>query len=131
MIDREKVINDLEAMWVCCKNRQNIKAYDEIDHEMFADWAGTIDNVLALLKEQKEVEHVEKDVTYPADMLTPGDVMASIGFSEQIAGHIGEMLLENGAVRIETFDGYEGPYHMVRFHLSADVVKQKKEGEQE
>ena len=83
------------------------------------------------LKEQKEVVHVEKDVTYPADMLTPGDVMASIGFNEQIAGHIGEMFLENGAVRIETLEEYEGPYHMVRFHLSADVIKQRKEGEQE
>lgn len=54
-INKEKVVNDLEAMWVCCKNRQNIKAYDEIEREMFADWAKTIDDVLALLKEQEAI----------------------------------------------------------------------------
>ena len=95
---------------------------------------GEEDLLATVLKAQPEIEHIEKDVTYPTypdEMLTPGDVMASIGFNEQIVGHIGEMLIDNSAVRIETFEEYEGPYHMVRFHLSADVVKQKKEGEQE
>jgi hypothetical protein len=51
MIDREKVIYNLGIISVCCKNRQNIKAYDEIDREMYADWEEIIENTLTLLKE--------------------------------------------------------------------------------
>ena len=54
-MDREKVVNDLEAIWVCCKNRQNIKAQDEIDREMFTDWAEIIDDAIALLKSQPQI----------------------------------------------------------------------------
>ena len=55
MHNKEKVINGLESIWVCCKNRQNIKAYDEIDREMFTDWAEIIDNAIALLKSQPQI----------------------------------------------------------------------------
>ena len=51
MIDREKVIYNLGIISVCCKNRQNIKAYDEIDREMYADWEEIIENTIDLLKE--------------------------------------------------------------------------------
>lgn len=54
-MDREKVINNLECISVSCKNRKNIKAYDEIDREMYADWEEIIENALELLKEREAI----------------------------------------------------------------------------
>ena len=65
-MDMEKVINDLEAIWVCCKNRQNLKVYDEIDREMFTDWVEIIGDAIAMIKEQKAVVRC-KDCHYWSD----------------------------------------------------------------
>lgn len=60
MLDREKVINNLEIISVSCKNMKNIKAYDEIDREMYSDWEEIIENALTMLKEQ-EVRELTMD----------------------------------------------------------------------
>ena len=63
MPDMEKVIYNLGIISVCCKNRQNIKAYDEIDREMYADWEEIIENALAVLQEQEaKIEQLNRFV---------------------------------------------------------------------
>lgn len=54
MIDKKNVVNNLEAIWVCCKNRQSIKAYDEIERDMYADWADIVNDAITLPKQQEQ-----------------------------------------------------------------------------
>ena len=96
MIDREKVIDNLECISVSCKNRKNIKAYDEIDREMYADWEEIIENSLELLKVQQEtidnlnetvrnlLQHIEDIRQYMTPIGRVEDVKAFVESRPQI-----------------------------------------------
>lgn len=96
MIDREKVIDNLECISVSCKNRKNIKAYDEIDREMYADWEEIIENALELLKVQQEtidnlnetvrnlLQHIEDIRQYMTPIGRVEDVKAFVESRPQI-----------------------------------------------